>query len=158
MKRNTSIPMIVWSATALLILTGGAQGQNEAQGVPMVRWLVLSNELLDTTSPLAILATDPGFTLRKLIRQLDKIATADSHTGVVPFLDRPLLSFNQVQEIRRAVVRDMGLGCLADGTKVGTATWLNPPPPGPVARREQQGNDAARGARAEPDAGTAGDA
>ena len=62
MKRNTSIPMIVWSAAALLILAGCAQGQNEAQGVPMVGWLVLSNELLDTSPPLAILATDPGFT------------------------------------------------------------------------------------------------
>jgi len=108
--------------------TADAVEEREQAELPdAVGWIEVSGALEEAPPPYAWVSEDEmDQSFRGLLRKLHRVASSEQHVGVVIHLDRPMLSWTQVDEISAKIkdVRDAGKQVLVFAEEYDLPTYL----------------------------------
>ena len=96
-------------------------------GTPLVGWLKLEGTLSEGPPPFAWLpAEQAGASMQSVLKQLQTVAGDEQYVGLVVYLDRPLLTTAQIDDLAAAIdaVRASGKHVMAFAEEYSLSTYL----------------------------------
>lgn len=126
---SSTTPAVEPVGNASEMSDASSQGQDDDENEPgtLVGWMELSGRLREGPPPFVwTTEQDLGTSLRRVIRQLHTVAQRPDYLGVVIYLQNPLMSLSQVDEVTHAIkaVREAGKKVLIFADHYDMRTYL----------------------------------
>lgn len=125
--QNTSPAEAAGNAADAPVLVAEEAEPAEAAPRGIVAWLEIRGPLREGPVPYAwVSEEEAGLSLQGVVDHIDRLAASDEHLGLVIYLDQPMLSTTQIDEITRTVhqAREAGLIVMFFAEAYDTASYL----------------------------------